>query len=637
MQEKQQAWVAGGSVALVALVVYLLTLCPTVSPLGDAGELALAAWTLGVAHPPGYPLFVLLGHLFTLIPLGTVAARVNFFAAVCGAGGAGFAAAALSVWGFELPVAVASALALAFDLNVWEIAVCSEVRTLYFLLAAVLLWLVALWWRDRPTRLLPWMGLAIGLGFSAHYNFIVVAGATIIILLAQRWRPSPAFAGGLVAGLLPYAALPLMARRDPWLNWGNPATLQGWLGVIMRRDYGGVTHLAGDVTVRPFSLLNGIGHWAASLCFGFTPVLCLLGLIGLGLLWRNHRSLALLVTVELVLLGPAYVIALHVPDVPMAWSVFVRQFTACWLVFAIALAAGLQPLHRRIGWGCVAIAVLPLCLNWHLATEHTLRMGEQFGRDLLTSLPPNAVLFTDSDAALDATWYLQGVEGLRPDVLLIPRGACHQPWFQEQLQRRHAAEVAGYNWSQLAAEDRPVSLALFLLQRRPVFLDQTWPGLDDRLIEQGVVYQVAADPRQMIAAKPDEVLAHFTAPSDDRAMWQVHPLISALPGSIGTIAWHYADGEMNLGVALGQRAKFDLAERAFRDALRIDPEMPVAHFNLGYLLAGRNQTEDAMHEYQLAVRYNPKYSDAWIALADLYARAGRTAEAEHARRQATFH
>src|SRR5437016_11618446 len=70
-----------GAVFLVALLLYTLTLAPTVT-LVDSGELIVAAQGLGVAHPPGFPLWVMLAHLASLVPLGSVALRINFSSAL---------------------------------------------------------------------------------------------------------------------------------------------------------------------------------------------------------------------------------------------------------------------------------------------------------------------------------------------------------------------------------------------------------------------------------------------------------------------------------------------------------------------------------------------------------------------------
>ena len=72
-------------VVLATFWVYVKTLAPTVS-FFDSGELISAAYTLGVAHPPGYPLYVLLGWLFSKLPIGNIAYRINrmsaFFASI---------------------------------------------------------------------------------------------------------------------------------------------------------------------------------------------------------------------------------------------------------------------------------------------------------------------------------------------------------------------------------------------------------------------------------------------------------------------------------------------------------------------------------------------------------------------------
>src|SRR6266545_6049010 len=70
-----------GTVFIAALILYAWTLAPTVT-LTDSGELIVVAYGLGIAHPPGVPLWVLLAHLASLVPLGNIAARINFSSAL---------------------------------------------------------------------------------------------------------------------------------------------------------------------------------------------------------------------------------------------------------------------------------------------------------------------------------------------------------------------------------------------------------------------------------------------------------------------------------------------------------------------------------------------------------------------------
>jgi tetratricopeptide (TPR) repeat protein len=194
--EQSRPRIAGGrrllygaaGVFLVSLCLYVWTLAPTVT-LVDSGELIVAARSLGVAHPPGFPLYVLLAHLATLVPLGNVAVRVNFASALF----ASASAAMLTLAVAELMVsasyvaalrararmklarkhkktsgeregaeahdgsvdssllvlipALTSGLLLAFSRTLWAYATIAEVYTLNTLLILVIFFLMLRWRR----------------------------------------------------------------------------------------------------------------------------------------------------------------------------------------------------------------------------------------------------------------------------------------------------------------------------------------------------------------------------------------------------------------------------------------------------------------------------------------------------------
>src|SRR6266478_4133697 len=96
------------AVFLVALLLYCCTLAPTVT-LTDSGELIVVAHGLGVAHPPGVPLWDMLAHLASLVPLGNVAVRINFSSAL-------FAALASAM----LTLVVAESMIISSYLRTWK-------------------------------------------------------------------------------------------------------------------------------------------------------------------------------------------------------------------------------------------------------------------------------------------------------------------------------------------------------------------------------------------------------------------------------------------------------------------------------------------------------------------------------------
>jgi len=127
---------------LVALTLYLLTLAPTISG-EDSGEFITAAATLGIAHPPGYPLYCLLGHLFSWMPLGTPAWRINFMSAFFSAASISLAILTVIYLTRNRRAALMAGLMLACTRDLWSQSVVAEVYTLtLFVLAASFLTLL---------------------------------------------------------------------------------------------------------------------------------------------------------------------------------------------------------------------------------------------------------------------------------------------------------------------------------------------------------------------------------------------------------------------------------------------------------------------------------------------------------------
>src|SRR6476659_5291961 len=99
-------------VGAIAGTLYTVTAARDVV-VGDSGEFLAAAARLGVAHPPGYPLLVMLGHAFSWLPIGPLAFRINFLAVVCSAVTVGLVCATAQRLGASRIAAVVAALALA--------------------------------------------------------------------------------------------------------------------------------------------------------------------------------------------------------------------------------------------------------------------------------------------------------------------------------------------------------------------------------------------------------------------------------------------------------------------------------------------------------------------------------------------
>ncbi len=178
-------YIFGLFVFFLAFSVYLSTLTPTVG-FHDSGELITVACTLGIAHPPGYPLYTIFGKLWTtLVPIGNIALRMNMESAL-------FASLCVMIVYFitlkltskTIPSIVAS-LILAFSLTFWEQAVIAEKYTLNALFFSLLIFILLKWQESfRTPKFLYLFSFILGLSFTHHFQTIYLVPGSIFFIIA---------------------------------------------------------------------------------------------------------------------------------------------------------------------------------------------------------------------------------------------------------------------------------------------------------------------------------------------------------------------------------------------------------------------------------------------------------------------
>ena len=227
--------------ALAVFVLYLATLSPSTA-MWDTSEYLAATKVLGLPHPPGNPLFMLVGHVFGLLPIPvTYAQRINILAALASAASAGIwfllidrvAARWLAARWQRIAVAAAGTIAGAASFTVWNQSVVNEkVYTVSLLGIAVVSWLMVEWCEQpdgkRADRLLVLVGFLCGLGYTNHPAGFLALPAVGVAVLARRpavllrWRLVLGGLGALALGLTPFAYEPIRAAYFPPINEGEP-------------------------------------------------------------------------------------------------------------------------------------------------------------------------------------------------------------------------------------------------------------------------------------------------------------------------------------------------------------------------------------------------------------------------------
>jgi len=493
MSSQRTHRIVAAVVFLVAFGVYLKTMAPTV-PFWDCGEFIATSYILGVPHPPGAPLYTLIGRLFTLLPLPVeVAARVNLISVLTSALAILLlyliTVRLIKLWRGEpasFPEKLATygggviaALSLAFSDTFWFNAVEAEVYAPAMFLLMLALWLSLLWMErhQEPDSLKYLLVVAyiFGIGGGIHILCWLTAPTIFLLILLVDPRPlkNPKFwllgASLFVLGYSTYLSLLIRSGMNPAIDENNPENLRNFIAFLQRKQYGAENMifamfnrkapLFGYQTAMfvkyffqqfplPFPKVALVfhrvteDHTPVQVAVPFIPLA--LGFVGMYLHGKFDPKRFWPFLILFLLAGFGLVGYLNMAD-PQArerdyFFVGASGIFAIWM--GIAASALLYCLGKRmrlpVAASALGILFLTIPVNFLIRNYHSHdRTGNYIAYDyaynLLQSCEPNAILFTNGDNDTFPLWCLQEVYGVRKDVKVVNLSLLNTHWYIKQL------------------------------------------------------------------------------------------------------------------------------------------------------------------------------------------------------------
>lgn len=545
----------------------------------DAGELGAAAWELGVAHPPGVPVFALLHKAVMLaVPVGDAAFRGNVASGLLVAMTVNLILRAARALEVGPGPAVIAALWWAIAPLTWLHGTTIEVYTGATAAVAALCWILARLAATGDARWALAVALLGGL-MAGHHPALRLIGVAALPALLPTLRRRPRLAAGLaLAGLLGAACLiylPLRAAQQPWRNWGDPSTLGAlwdhWTGARIRLAFADqFGHLSGDA-------------WAtAAQQLAEAPLLLAFGLPGLALLVRRPGgwlpgalfALDLLYATSLNPMGLADRQNLLPSLVALALG---AAAALSWAATRVATPAG------RVVGGVTAVAVGLLSIGLPIDRRDD-RALPALVRATGDGLPPEALALVASDN-LAAGWaFAQVVEGARPDVAVIVRQHIWDASSIDPVRRRLPAALVGW---------RPgAGLATLDRLRADWPLAWEWAGGLDAAARPALDERFPLPGRGLPPTPPFEVA--------------LEALLARLPGQ------PLADPQARRGFAgllddVGQRRLRSGGDAVplYARAASLDPERALRWSNLGFALARAGRRAEAIDATRRALALAP--------------------------------
>ncbi len=606
---------------LLTFAVYLKFLFPTFA-LGDGGLFSTAAVNLGIVHPPGYPLYALLGKIANiLIPLASPAWRLNLLTAL-------FMAIAVTLLVLCLQK-MAMGNSLSYIVGTWLAltpaiignAAFGEVYSLNLLFLSLVFYLFL--WRRWSLA-----ALVYGLSVANHYLMFMYFPAFILLGIIKDRRllkKTPAFLMFFLLGWALYLYLPLRAVKSPALNWGKPYNLFYFTQHLKRShfqllEFGDKIPGMEKLRFSEHFLLQSIGVFP----FGF-GLLAVIGLL-LGLFYLKKAEFFLPAYVFLVT-GPGLIWGLNFGFTYVNRYRFEPYLLPCWWSLAIGLAVFLSLIRHYKNqlpkktmlylFSLILLALPPGALALADSLVADSYYAYDLGTNIMRSLPENSILFTKGSSSAFSLYHLKEVESRRPDLNIYDRGGVvfsgflTAPLFQISAQdwrrQRDLKEL-----SVIRSGERSVYYI-----ENPQF--KTSGGRN--LISRGLVYQ--AGPAQESRPLPRFVLRdqHITTKDFwldyERARFNFR-LAEYAGQTRGNkkAAREYLVRAQSVGEDIdsiqdlvGRSAlklkDYPLAVKACRELVRINPSSVSAHSKLAYTLELNGQRAEALREAEIVQELDP--------------------------------
>lgn len=414
----------GGAVFLLSLGWFCWRLAPGLT-VGDSGEFAAAGAILGVAHSPGYPLYLLFVKAVQLLAPGSLAYRSNVLSAVLLSG------AMTLLWDCWRRVSAAPSWFLMLFLilvalygPVLAIGTETEVFSLLAFSATAIFWSLS---RGKVLAALFIFGLSLG----NHHTLLLLAPAFLVLAFGiireqrlnwLRWAGVGMMA--LLLGLSIYAYLPLSAARGPALNWGDPDNFSRFWRVISRKDYGSVSLTVEGAEARKWSMYaKQSARWLRAMTQDVPGAAMLI--LGIAGIFVAPPFVGAACVLGLLLSGPFFLWLGNPPFDPQTSGALERFFVLPFLSLTWTIPWALHWIWKRVGqssagMGALTAAALALAAGSVYGSAAPRRdhyLLYDFGRNILRSLPRHSYfLMEGGDDPMYSMAYFLFAEGRRSDL-----------------------------------------------------------------------------------------------------------------------------------------------------------------------------------------------------------------------------
>ncbi len=450
---------------VIVFIVYQFTLAPSVVQI-DSGELAAVQYTFGIAHPSGYPLYTLLGYLFSNLPLPfTKIYLLNILASIYVSFGVLFL-----IKSFKLIIlnyfitphenktkkrknesaiithtisnnsiiilANIAGLIVAFSKVFWFQSTSVEVYSLHILLITLLIYQILRILYMSKVETKQWLisAILLGLGFSNHLTtFLILPALAYVYFTKEGFNKSAFIKISLMLSIFVpilvifYSLLFFAAKSNALINWGNPVTFEAFWRHFTGHQY----------QVWMFSSMDAakqqLGYFFSILPNQFSYLGIIIGLFGMILGFKKSKKTSIFLIINFIF-TIIYGINYNINDIDSYFLLAFITFTGFILFGLIEIIKKIKSESLLYNSSLILLPIIQFVLNFSEVNQSGNYSYEDYTKTVLNSVEKNGIILSYQwDYFISESYYFQFVENFRPDVKIIDKELLRRSWYYNQM------------------------------------------------------------------------------------------------------------------------------------------------------------------------------------------------------------
>lgn len=648
--------------------IYIISSPPTLTVGGDSGEFITSTYTLGVSHPPGFPLYCLVGKIFSLIPVSNHGWRINLLSMF-------FSSLTVVVVFVSIVkiikneiIALICSLSYAFSVTAWSQSTIAEVYSLnaFFVIFCFLILLI--WEERKKMKYFYLFSFVLGISLGNHYPLMFLASCAYGLFIykhkMQYLNVKQAFVAFcfLLLGLTVYLYLPIRAASNPPINWGNPRTAKSFFNHLIRQQYR-ITELEQRIDLQ--DKINFVKNYFIELVKQFRTLVIFI-VLGIWSSFRWYRKFSEVILILFLTNSIGLIFLLHFHFTPEKVSIVNVYYLPSYIAATIWLSCGLDYIVKSLDKEktsyqgqfarslfltlILVVGCYNSLLSLQINNQRNNFLAYDYGRNILSFVEKGGILFVQKagDETLFPLLFLNKVMRIREDLKIFD---CWGNVFEN---------IYGDDFTLLTDENKwlerrkKIENQLIYSTTSPVYyvtVSQEGGVTEHQLRWLGLVYKVIRN-KENNQTKPDNIWYRCNFRGIDKKKFnefQERAIVGRYYLFMGQdlldqdskrekegflcLEKAYQSSKdvdwivNNIGLVYYRNGSYESARRKFLSLLHLYPTHSVGWYNLGLTYRQEGLLTDAQICFEKSIQYNPSDLDSYKELADVYWEEGLTDKA----------